>query len=380
MSQSEPRQEKDRAADTACHEPDVLWDYLEGKLTEQDAQRLADHAATCTRCASEIDRIRQANQYYRSHKHDMLAQVLGTRQPEPPLVQEGEASATQSTSPARKGGPSKKPLLRHAAAAAACALFGLLVFGCAIIVPGYVNNLRVKGAWHAIASAESVAIVVGNARVHVEGEERSGYIGVGDALAMSSVASLLTTRFEPRPEVRVVSSSEVQTSPGAIEDVGAVILIGGPVANPSTRDVLGALREVDPADVDALKRGFRFVGREAIPRSAFVRGTASPRWGLEDVASGELAAYSREKNQDCALVVRGKIGKRHVLVIAGFEMMGTRAAAEALTRWTPALKQLQAQFEKTGYAEMVLAVSGDGKAEIYQFPKEHPTVQNPRGR
>jgi len=358
---SDPFWSKLCASRSDCPEGGELWDYLERTLDETRAQQLAAHVAMCGHCAAELGRIYKSLKHRDEHAAASLADVLGRLK-----------GTTAETIPVR----ALLWLQRHAALAAVCLLSVLLLGGCAVIVPDYYRQCQLRAAWREIASSPAVAVVAGDARVQIEGEERRGYIGVGDALAMSSVVSLLSTAFDPRPQVRVVSSREVEAGPETLKDVGAVIVIGGPVANPYCLSVLAALREVNPADVGALKRGFRFVGRAAIPRSAFVRGTASPDRGIEDVETGELCPYDRAKNLDCALIVLARLNGRLVLVIAGYEMAATRAAAEALTRWTPVLSELQAQFKKTGYAEMVVAVSGDGNATLYRFP----TAQNPRGR
>ena len=103
--------------------------------------------------------------------------------------------------------------------------------------------------------------------------------------------------------------------------------------------------------------------------------------GIEDATSGIQCAYIPDV-QDCALIVRGNLDGRTVIVIAGFEAQGTLKAIELLTKPdSRVLRQLNA-FDRDDYAEIVVRTrkkpgsNAWSEAEPYEFG----SIENPRGR
>ena len=103
--------------------------------------------------------------------------------------------------------------------------------------------------------------------------------------------------------------------------------------------------------------------------------------GIEDVQTGELCPVEGLGDSstavDAAIVVRGDMDNRPVLIVAGYETWGTLGAMQLLSKPGAILSRFNEVYRQSGYAEMVFQTKkGTTEPVLFQFP----TAQNPRSR
>ncbi len=355
-------------------------DYIE-KLLERPAKRPAGPVGEClddeliAACAEgaelDPDEAEAARQHLQSCtvcKHQVLSLYSDLQ-----LLAEQEARSPDELTEAAAARPAiLTPHLRLRPVLIAAAFLLLAALATAGYHTGtqWLARREVREFWAPFTTGVTT-VVIGNAKVTtLEGQERSDYVGTGDALALGRISHMIQALSAGVGELRIATTAQRE---GRKQDVvGAEVLIGGPTVNRLTLEYLGALRGIDgPGDPEALREGFRFVVPPGIPENAFAR-VGQPT-GIEDVATGEV--YAHGPDGGCALVVRGRVEGRDVLILAGYDTGATLAAMEALSQPGEPLDRLKAVFDEQGYAEMVLRAPGDGTASgIADFP----TAANPR--
>jgi len=358
MSEQEPEHPLDGVWDELlgrredCPDPKRIRQYLDGQLEDEDASTLKAHIESCGHCTAQLGRL------YKSRKSVETAREE---------LERVRARITRPVVPWRK-------VLRVAAA-----LVFAIALGCSLpfAYDLYVNR-PVRMFWKPLLTP-APDVVVGSAEVVTrDGLTRTDYLGVGDVQSLAAFSSLILDMTDREQEVNFRTSAEV----GRLENLGkTAVIVGGPSVNPLALQALSAARGVDPTDTKGLKQGYRFVGAQGLEENTFLAHTTDsvPKagWGIEDVATGELASCT--DGASVALVVRmrleGPDQPREILVVAGYMGPDTYVSARSLVTATEVLEALGRTFEREGYAEMVLDIR-DGKATVHRFP----TAANPRGR
>jgi hypothetical protein len=238
--------------------------------------------------------------------------------------------------------------------------------GCGVAaIYEHIVNRVVRAFWQSFPSPTQ--LVIGNAKVFIEGEPHSEYIGVGDTKSVAVLYEYLAEARKSAAEVRLRTSSEFQS---IRELPSGSILIGGPSVNNLTLETLGKIKSIDPHDEHALKDAFRFVGAEHVVRNAFVRASTTGKMGIEDVKSGKLFAWDPNAGKTCALLARATIDQEgkpvEVMIVAGFDDVATAIAAQILTkpRYSTLLKQLDEAY-RAGGGLLVFVSSTDGEIDDY---------------
>lgn len=237
-----------------------------------------------------------------------------------------------------------------------------------------------SGLGETTTSAEEVPPVtctIGNAVVHHPefGRPIINYIGTNDARALSTVFQTIARLGGDTSRLAVTTTAELAAKGREVE--GNEIIIGGPrVAASRFRSVVAKLYGVaDSLDPDGLERGFRFKARNIRDeeRSCFL--VESEKLGIEDASTGKTCLVQYDQSDrtrvvvDAALIIRGHVDGRDLLVIAGFDYVGTLHAAQFLSKPSPELTAFNAKFEETGLAELVIRVEEEEEPVVFFGPR-----------
>jgi hypothetical protein len=208
-------------------------------------------------------------------------------------------------------------------------------------------------------------------------------VGTGDAVALGLLQHTLSNEREG--PIRILTTEELKEQRDELGELpaGPLCLIGGPSASDVTLEFMARLRGLaDPYDPESLKQGFRF----GVPPEGRVHAFSRPgEWtdiGISDAATGKLCPVRMDDvtyavKQDAALVIRGDLDGRPIVIVAGFETRGTLLGIRGIQQG-PILSRFNETYRKHGYAEMVLTEDPNtGDPELFDF--RSPAVQNPRG-